>query len=358
MDVMNDHMDVNALLKEAVGKTVRNEEWKYTRATSLLSNAGFQIPNAKPIPNAESNSNYERSEYPFDSLVDAVAEDVEVIRVTKDASPFTFHVSLETDTARGDTILAKRVEIIVEAGASAFIVERHSATGDNSALHIVQTHVVAEEGSVVEHVKIIDSNTSLRHVGHTTAEVKAHAKFTSHVHCLNADWVRNDLNVKLVEPNAEAYLYGVSVLNAEQFADNHTVVDHMVPHCHSEELYKGVYDGKSIGVFNGKIFVRPHAQKTTAYQSCKSILVSPRAQVNAKPQLEIWADDVKCSHGATSGQLDEESLFYLQSRGIGYNEARALLTYAHAADVADHITNDDVRTQVERRIAEKLGASW
>jgi Fe-S cluster assembly protein SufD len=130
----------------------------------------------------------------------------------------------------------------------------------------------------------------------------------------------------------------------------------MVPHCHSEELYKGVYDDSSMGVFNGKIFVRPQAQKTTAYQSSHSLLLSNKAQVNAKPQLEIWADDVKCSHGATTGQLNEDALYYLQARGIERAKAVSMLTYAFAAEVVDKLPHEELRSYILQRTAEKLGA--
>jgi Fe-S cluster assembly protein SufD len=173
---------------------------------------------------------------------------------------------------------------------------------------------------------------------------------------LAAGFVRNDAQIRLAGQGSQGFLYGVSVLNTNEYVDNHTVVDHMVPHCHSEELYKGVYDDSSMGVFNGKIFVRPQAQKTTAYQSSHSLLLSNKAQVNAKPQLEIWADDVKCSHGATTGQLNEDALYYLQARGIERAKAVSMLTYAFAAEVVDKLPHEELRSYILQRLAEKLGA--
>jgi len=346
------------LLKEAVNKTVRNEEFKYVRAANLLSSE----ERAAPVLTKSGTHVGERvvsSGWPFENVVDAIAGDVHVVRVTREDADAVIDLSCVVDTTSGDVVFGKRISIVVEEGAKAQVIERHGVDGSGVGLSFTETEIVAHAGSNVEHIKIIDSVGVLKHVGRTHVDVHRDATFTSHVHCLNAAWVRNDLMVRLVESGANAYLYGVSVLNGEEFADNHTAVDHMMPHCHSEELYKGVYDGQSIGVFNGKIFVRPQAQKTTAYQSCKSVLVSPRATVNAKPQLEIWADDVKCSHGATTGALSEESLFYLRSRGLSYDDARALLTYAHAAEVVDHISDDALRISLEQRLAEKLGmASW
>jgi Fe-S cluster assembly protein SufD len=162
------------------------------------------------------------------------------------------------------------------------------------------------------------------------------------------------LRIELQEPNASAYLNGLYVASGETHVDNHSIVDHASPHCYSNELYKGVLNGNSKGVFNGKIFVRKDAQKTNAYQSNKNILLSDDASMNAKPQLEIYADDVKCSHGATTGQLDEEALFYLRSRGIGINEAQALLTTAFAEEILNKITMLPVRENLKTIIHSKL----
>jgi Fe-S cluster assembly protein SufD len=149
-------------------------------------------------------------------------------------------------------------------------------------------------------------------------------------------------------------MYGLYLLHGETLADNHTVVDHRKPNSFSNELYKGVLEGNSKGVFNGKIFVRPNAQKTNAFQSNRNILLSDKATVNTKPQLEIWADDVKCSHGCTTGQLDEEALFYLQSRGIDKNTARAMILYAFAAGVLDTIPNENLKQFIDGLISERL----
>jgi Fe-S cluster assembly protein SufD len=143
-------------------------------------------------------------------------------------------------------------------------------------------------------------------------------------------------------------------LNGNTLADNHTVVDHQKPNSFSNELYKGIMDGNSKGVFNGKIYVRPHAQKTNAFQSNRNILMSETASINTKPQLEIWADDVKCSHGCTIGQLDEEALFYLQARGIPHQSAKAMLLYAFALDVLTSIKNETLKAYLDQLISERL----
>jgi Fe-S cluster assembly protein SufD len=152
----------------------------------------------------------------------------------------------------------------------------------------------------------------------------------------------------------EAHMYGLYMTDGEQHVDNHTVADHAMPNCYSNELYKGVLDGESTGVFNGKIFVRQDAQKTNAFQSNKNVLLSRDASVNTKPQLEIFADDVKCSHGATTGQLDETALFYMRSRGIGADVARVLLMQAFANDILEKIASDDLRAYMLQAIETRL----
>jgi Fe-S cluster assembly protein SufD len=173
---------------------------------------------------------------------------------------------------------------------------------------------------------------------------------------LGGKLVRNNLHIRLNDVNCTAHLYGLYILNGDQLTDTHTLVDHAMPHCLSNELYKGILDGKSSGVFNGKIMVRQDAQKTNAYQSNKTILLSDNAQMNTKPQLEIFADDVKCTHGATTGQLDEEALFYLRSRGIGEQSARTMLNIAFAADVLGNIKHEGLRSALQALAEQKLGA--
>jgi Fe-S cluster assembly protein SufD len=162
--------------------------------------------------------------------------------------------------------------------------------------------------------------------------------------------VRNEVNAVLGAEGCECTLNGVYLAAGQQLIDNHTVIDHAKPHCASHELYKGILDGKARGVFNGKIYVRQDAQKTDAKQTNQTLLLSDDATINTKPQLEIYADDVKCTHGATVGQLDEEALFYLRARGIGRSQARDLLTFAFANDVIRRIQIDSLRDQLEQTL--------
>ncbi|CAN5401535.1 Fe-S cluster assembly protein SufD [soil metagenome] len=295
--------------------------------------------------------------YPFVAVNASLLSGGVVIRIRANSIIDTpIHVCSIVQTDVGNTISMPRIFVQLEHHAVCTVIETHHTVGRSKGLSASVTEIDCAEGSSVAYTKILDDGTNGHHIGTTAVNIARSAKAVATTACLDGAFVRNDVIMRLNEPSAEAYLYGVSVLNDAQVADNHTVVDHAAPHCHSEELYKGLYDGRSVGVFNGKIFVREDAQKTTAYQSNHSLLLSDNAVVNAKPQLEIWADDVKCSHGATTGQLNEEAVFYLQSRGIGKDEARGLLTYAFAADVAEHIEHAGVRELIERRIAEKLNA--
>jgi Fe-S cluster assembly protein SufD len=154
--------------------------------------------------------------------------------------------------------------------------------------------------------------------------------------------------------NIESHMYGLYLLSGDTLADNHTVADHKQPNSFSNELYKGIMDGSSKGVFNGKVYVRPQAQKTNAFQANRNILLTNTATVNTKPQLEIWADDVKCSHGCTSGQLDEEALFYLQSRGIRKDTARAMMLYAFAGELLESVKHPVIKEYLDTIISERL----
>jgi Fe-S cluster assembly protein SufD len=183
--------------------------------------------------------------------------------------------------------------------------------------------------------------------------IENNGRFTINTLTVDGGWVRNALNIALDGQNIEANLHGFYMPRRKQFVDNHTKVDHRLPHCNSNELYKGVLNDQSTGVFNGKVYVHIDAQKTNAFQSCGNILLSDDAQMNTKPELEIYADDVKCSHGTTTGQLDEEALFYLKSRGLGEDNARRLLTSAFIGDVLAKIQNEAIRDYVTHQLTQR-----
>jgi Fe-S cluster assembly protein SufD len=179
-------------------------------------------------------------------------------------------------------------------------------------------------------------------------QLERSSRFSSHAISLGGAWVRNEINAVFQGEGGECTLNGLYQAGGQQLIDNHTFIDHAKPHCASHELYKGVLDGKARGVFNGKIYVRQDAQKTDAKQTNQTLLLSDDATINTKPQLEIYADDVKCTHGATVGQLDADAIFYLRSRGIALDRARSLLTYAFANDIISRIKVHSLRERLEQ----------
>lgn len=252
-------------------------------------------------------------------------------------------------------MISPRVLVIAGEHSECTIMESYHTHGNGVPTFTnAVTEVVIGEGARVHYSKVQNEDSSARHINYH----KVHHAGNSYAHLttltLGGALVRNNLNIRLDGTQIDSYLNGLYVLNGTQVVDNHTLVDHAMPHCHSNELYKGIIGGQAQGVFNGKIWVRPDAQKTNAYQSNKNLLLSNEASMNAKPQLEIYADDVKCSHGATTGQLDDEALFYLRARGIGETTARALLNHAFAADVIEQVENEYIRTSLLQLLEAKL----
>lgn len=195
-------------------------------------------------------------------------------------------------------------------------------------------------------------------VSNLVTDIHKDSQFTSTQITLSGDMIRNNLTLNLLGKNSVGNMFGIYLLNGKTHVDNHTNVDHTIPHAESNELYKGILADQSRGVFNGKIFVRQEAQKTNAFQQNNNIILSEDAIIHTKPQLEIWADDVKCSHGCTVGQLDEEALFYLQARGIDKTTAKGLLLYAFAGEVLDKIDDDSLRNYIVAQIQERLGSKF
>ena len=251
----------------------------------------------------------------------------------------------------GQAAYHPRTVIVVGANAQCTIVETYKGTG--SYFTNAVTEIVAGEGAIVDHYKVqLESETAF-HVATLQATLGRSASFSTHNISLGGALVRNDIGVTLSE-GTEATVNGLYVVNGTQHIDNHTTIDHAKPHGTSHELYKGILDGKATAVFNGRIMVRKDAQKTDSKQTNKNLVLSDEAVINTKPELQILADDVRCTHGATIGQLDAESLFYLQSRGIGKEQARNLLTYAFAQDLIDRIKVQGLKDSLERVLFEKF----
>jgi Fe-S cluster assembly protein SufD len=242
--------------------------------------------------------------------------------------------------------------IIVGRNSQATIIERYSGTGAEYLTNAV-TEIVAADHAVIDHYKVQVEDERSFHIATTQAELGRDTNFTSHSITAGGGLVRNDINAVLSE-GTEATVNGFYLASGSQHVDNHTTIDHAQPHGTSHELYKGILTGKAGAVFNGKIIVRPGAQKTDAKQTNKNLVLSEDATINTKPELQIHADDVRCTHGATIGQLDPDAIFYMQSRGIAQDQARDLLIYAFAREVTDRIRLAPLRTEVEKIIRERL----
>jgi len=244
-----------------------------------------------------------------------------------------------------------RTLILVGAHAQCAIVETYR--GEGTYFTNAVTEIVAAEGAVVDHYKVQQESTTAYHVATLQVSIGRSAAFSSHSIALGGALARSDANAVLSE-GSDATLNGLYLVNGTQHVDNHTVIDHAMPHATSHEIYKGILDGRANAVFNGRIIVRKDAQKTDSKQTNKNLVLSDDAVIHTKPELQIHADDVRWTHGATIGQLDAESMFYLQSRGIGKDEARNLLTYAFAQDIIDRIKVQALKDSLERVLFEKF----
>ncbi|MEO8663900.1 MAG: Fe-S cluster assembly protein SufD [Ignavibacteria bacterium] len=243
---------------------------------------------------------------------------------------------------------------VMEEGSGIKVTEEYFTIGDKHNFTNVVTEIYCDKNSDLERYKIQNDSDQSYHIGTTQVMQEKDSRFSDTTISWGGAIIRNNLNSVYNGTNTECHFYGLYMLRGRQHVDNHTLADHASPHCYSNELYKGIIDDKATGVFNGKIMVRVDAQKTNAYQSNGNILLSEDATIYSKPQLEIFADDVKCSHGATSGQLNKEEMFYLQSRGIGKEEARILLLNAFAGDVIDSVKIESLKEILYLTLSHKL----
>jgi len=248
-----------------------------------------------------------------------------------------------------------RVLIVVDDGAEASVVETYAGAEGGVYFANPVTEIVAGVDSRIDHCKLQQENLSAFHVAAMQVQLARGARFVSHSATLGGKLTRNDLHVAMTGEGADATLNGLVLIGGDQHADNHTLLDHAKPNCPSHELYKHVLSDRATGVFKGKILVRPDAQKTDSKQTSKTLLLSDDATMNSMPALEIYADDVKCTHGSTTGPVDEEQVFYLRSRGVGLDAARHLLTYAFAADITRRIRIEPVRRRLESYMAAQHG---
>ena len=255
------------------------------------------------------------------------------------------------------TMLQPRNLIVVEQNAHVQIIERHQSLTENAVFTNVVTEIYADRHSTVDVYKIQNDHISASLVDNTFIEQQSESIVSVHTFSFGGNITRNNLNFYQRGEHIDSILKGITIIEGKQHVDHHTLVHHIEPNCESHQDYKGIFDERSTGVFNGKVVVEKEAQKTNAYQKNNNILVSDKSTINAKPQLEIFADDVKCSHGCTIGQLDEEALFYMHQRGIGIKEARALLMYAFANTVLESVKIPEVKDRITKLIANKLNVN-
>ncbi len=268
--------------------------------------------------------------------------------------PAPIHL-LFVSTAQGRPTLSQpRNLIVLGAGSQATVIETYAGLSDEVYFTNAVTEIVLAENARLDHYKLQEEGARAFHIALTQVQHGRDSRFNSHSVALGAALARNDVRALFAKEGSECTLNGLYMATGKQHLDNRTLIDHQSPRCTSRELYKGVLDGESRGVFSGRVLVRHDAQKTDASQTNKNLLLSDEALVDTKPQLEIFADDVKCAHGAAVGQLDEDALFYLRSRGIGQEAAKSLLTYAFASEMVNLIPLAPLRARVREVVTSRL----
>lgn len=266
------------------------------------------------------------------------------------------HLLFLSDAREAQSVSFPRVLIVAERESAATVIESYTSIGDGAYLTNAVVEIVLGDNARLEHYKVQRESTEAFHIATTTADLGRNSYFDTTTITLGAQLSRHYIGVRLDHEGAECHVDGLYIVGAGQHADTHSLIEHLQPHCTSRQLYKGILDGKSRAVFNGKVFVHEGAQQTDAQQTNRNLLLSKDARVDTKPQLEIFADDVKCAHGATVGQLEEEELFYLISRGLHTELAQNLLTYGFAEEVIDKIKIESIKTQLSEAVLNRLHA--
>lgn len=264
------------------------------------------------------------------------------------------HFSTGNETA---IMLQPRNLVVVGENAHVQIIERHQSLNENPVLTNSVTEIFAQKRAICDYYKIQNDEQSANLIDNTYIAQKQESRVAVHTFSFGGNITRNNLNFYHQGERIDSTLKGITIIGDKQHVDHYTLVHHAQPNCESHQNYKGIYGDSATGVFNGKIYVEKEAQKTDAFQQNNNILVSEKATINAKPQLEIFADDVKCSHGCTIGQLDESAMFYMQQRGIPKKEARALLMYAFTDEVMESVKIPELKQRITKIIANKLGVN-
>jgi Fe-S cluster assembly protein SufD len=376
--------------------TTRNEEWKYTRTTRIAAESwsikndnntsgldntiidnldairlvfinGFFSAENSAISGVEgltissneniSSENLKKFNVPtpanfFEALQQVSSTSALYISVEKNrAIEKPVHIVHLTNAHQA--LALPSVFVNVETSASINITESFHGFESAKTLTIRGLHINVEANANIEFNKVQAEKDEQFHISLDNVNIANDGRSNFNTLTVDGGWIRNDLRISLDGQNIEANLNGFYLPRGKQLIDNHTKVDHRFPHCNSNELYKGILFDQSQGVFNGKVYVRKDAQKTNAYQNNANVLVGEDAQMNTKPELEIYADDVKCSHGTTTGQIDESAMFYLRARGLSEDSARKLLTTAFINDVLNKVENETVRTHIIEALSQK-----
>ena len=334
--------------------TPANEEWKYTNVASLpISDFKFQISDLKSGGEAvELLKQFDFARNGFTALNLAFANVVLVTipKETSVAEPIEFNFKAAEGTANFPHVI-----VVAESGSRATIIESYES--EAASLTNTAIQVFVHDNASLTHYRVQKESAESFHVGTSEITLGRGSFYDSTNINLGAKLSRHDVSLKFTAEGGEAYVDGLYMLSGAQHADTHSSIDHAVPNCTSHQTYKGVLNDRSRGVFNGKVFVRENASGTDAQQSNKNLLLSNDARVDTKPQLEIFNDDVKCSHGATVGQLEDEELFYLLSRGLNDSLARNLLTYGFAEEIVNKIEVESIKKELDEAVLNRLQTS-
>ncbi len=320
-----------------------------------LMSSALNKPMYRPIIDVYFNKVASREES-LTSLNTAFTREGAYIYIPKNKAPRKPVEILHLSTGNEASLLLQpRNLIVVEENAELQVIERHQSLTSNEVLTNSVTEIFAAKDAIVDYYKVQTDRPTASLIDNTYIDQKTNSQVSVHTFAFGGKLTRNNLNFYQDGNHMNSILKGVTILADKQHVDHHTLVHHQQPDCESHQDYKGIFGDQSTGVFNGKIIVDKIAQKTNAFQQNNNLLISDKASVNTKPQLEIFADDVKCSHGCTIGQLDQDALFYLRSRGIAKKEAEALLMYAFANNVLESVRIPELKGRINRLIAEKLG---
>lgn len=342
---------------EAGFPSVRHEDWKYTNTAPIAKEqwTAAQTPSEfTPERSGKSEQllrafNLDRNGF---TALNVAFGEFRVVRIEKGTNVAQ---PIELNVATGnDAMSCPHLIVIAEAGSKATLIETYASTARSFTNAAVQ--IVVEDNADLTHYRVQKESADAFHYGVTEVTLGRGSRYDSTCINLGSALARHDIDLKFTAEGGEAFVDGLYMLSGSQHSDTHSVIDHTVPNCVSRQNYKGVLNDKSRGVFNGKVFVRENAHGTDAQQSNKNLLLSDDARVDTKPQLEIFNDDVKCAHGATVGQLEEEELFYLLTRGLPETLARNLLTYGFAEEVINKIGIDSIKRELDAAVLNRLNA--